>query len=143
MNPEMDSETFRVVGVGAGVVLVLSVLRKAGRRIVPYDPAESLGADPNAHLCERGWFFREFVVTIAGYRHRVRYDGGGAGERVLVDGHPVAQGTGLVSLVPRLEFPIGGHRGLIEVDVRWALVIKGFQLSLDDAVIYSEGTFSI
>lgn len=139
----MDFGLARIAGVALGVLVVLSLLRRAGRRVIPHDPTIDVGREPRARLCERGWFIRYFVVTIDRQDYRVNYDAAGVGERVLVDNHEVARGTGLAALVSRHEFLVGGHRGLIELDVRWGLVIRGFQLSLDDVVLYCEGTFAI
>ena len=137
----MDPATIGAVAAAVGVPLILSFLQRAGRRVVPREPSSGTG-ETRAQLVERGWLFRELVVTVDGRDYRVNYGGGGAGEQVLVDGKQVAAGTGLVSLVPRFEFLIGVHKGLIELDVRWFVVIRGFRLSLDGVALYREGSLS-
>jgi hypothetical protein len=137
----MDAIIVGAIAGGLAVPLLLSVLRRAGREIVVPDNAAS-ARDPRAELRERGWSFRELTVTVDGRAYRVNYEAAGVGESVLVDGVKVASGAGALSLVPRFEFELAGRRGLIEIDVAWFVAIKGFRLSLDDAVLYAEGTRS-
>jgi hypothetical protein len=137
----MDPGTIGAISAAIGVPLVLSYLQRAGRKVVPHEP-RSDRSEPHAGLRERGWLFRDFVLTVDGREWRVKYQAGGAGEHVLVDGKQVAHGAGLASLVPRHDFVLGDHQGLIELDVRWFVLIKGFRLSLDGLVLYGEGSLS-
>ena len=80
--------------------------------------------------------------------YTVEYNGYGIGcESVLVDGAVVAREQGLVKMVPRFEFPIGPHAGVIRIETKlWrdllgplAGRLESFVLQVDNEVVYEDG----
>ena len=80
--------------------------------------------------------------------YTVEYNGCGAGyESVLVDGAVVARERGLVKMVPRFEFPIGPHAGVIRIETKlWRDILgpligrlESFVLEVDSEVLYEDG----
>ena len=80
--------------------------------------------------------------------YTVEYNGYGVGgESVLVDGAVVAQERSWVKMVPRFEFPIGPHTGVIRIETKlWRDLLgpligrlESFALEVDNEVVYEDG----
>ena len=80
--------------------------------------------------------------------YTVEYSGYGVGyESVLVDGAVVARERSWVKMVPRFEFPIGPHAGVIRIETKlWRDLLgpligrlESFVLEVDSEVVYEDG----
>ena len=80
--------------------------------------------------------------------YTVEYSGYGAGcESVLVDGAVVSRKRSWVKMVPRFEFPIGPHAGVIRIETKlWRDLLgpfigrlESFVLEVDSKVVYEDG----
>ena len=123
--------------------------------INPYEPppiaAESAcGIEINgvmATCVRRGWISRTIRLTGT-VQAEVRYEGGGFGERVFVDGTLSARTPFFTSsgdnVTPHIDFAIATATGEISaaIDVSARLIhllrISSFKLTLYDSVVYEE-----
>lgn len=77
----------------------------------------------------------------------VEYNGWGMGyESVLVNRKVVAKEKSMLRMVPRFEFPIGPHTGVIQIETKlWRDMLgpllgrlESFVLKVDDSVVYED-----
>jgi hypothetical protein len=93
----------------------------------------------SARLIRGGWLLRGVEVSMFDGVHFVEYNGRGFGyEQVSVDG-VVIRKRSWYWFVPRFEFWLGGHPGVVEVRVWPWLSFRSLVLRVGDRVVYAEG----
>ena len=90
---------------------------------------------------------RVLRVTVPSGEFTVEYSGYGIGyESVLVDGERVARESSPVRMVPRFEFAVGPHQGVIRISTKlWRDLLgpivgrlESFTFELDGKILYHD-----
>jgi hypothetical protein len=94
----------------------------------------------SARLIRRRWLLRRIAVSLPDGVHLVEYNAWGFGyEQIVIDG-VVIRKRSWYWFVPRFEFKLGGHPGVVEVRVWPWLVLRSLVLRVGGRVVYAEGT---
>jgi hypothetical protein len=101
----------------------------------------------NVELLKKTRVGRLLRVRVPSGDFMVEYSGYGFGfESVVVDGKIAARATSWVRMVPRFDFPVGPHAGVIKIRTRlWRDLLgpllgrlESFQFELDGQLIYQD-----
>ena len=100
-----------------------------------------------AELIQKTRVGRVLRVALPSGEYTVEYNGYGFGsESVLVNGKVVARQVSLARMVPRFEFAVGPHSGVIEIHIKlWRDLLgplfgklESFTFELDGQVLYED-----
>jgi len=95
--------------------------------------------EPFVSLVRRSRMRRTIAVTLPEGHYVVEYDGTGVGyETVQVRPGTSVRKLSLTWFVPRFEFDVGGHTGIIEIKVALWFAVRSFDFRIDDILVYSE-----
>ncbi len=92
----------------------------------------------SARLIRRGWLKRRIEFSLSDRVHVIEYSGRGLADKISVDGNVIRKFS-WYWFVPRFEFEVGGHNGIVDVRVWPWLLLRCLTLRVGDQVVYAEG----